>query len=388
LVQGLTFGAIALLACGGYGHYAQRARAASTQVQERAMRPLVRTLAVAPSTSATAIELPGTTEAFDIAAIYPRASGYIAKRIVDIGSRVKKGDLLAVIESPELDRQIGQAQAQLIQSQAALKQSEVNLRLAHITAERYAALAAKNYATQQEADNYRLAEEARDADVKSAQATVAAHAADLQRLRQLAGYERVEAPFDGVIIDRNVNVGDLSNADSGNLIASGKSLFTEALDDTLRIHFDVPQSDAIGISDGLQALISVPEIPGRSFVGRITRSADALDATTRTMRVEVDLDNHDHMLKSGLYVTVRIEIPRSTPAISIPSEALIFDHDGTQVATVVDGRIVLKRVQVVVDHGATVDLAGGLQAGEQLVLNPFADIADGREVDTDSAKAG
>jgi len=384
LALGLAVSAAALLAFGGYGHYAKSARAEAAQTEASAQRPMVRTTKVMSTNTDTAIELPGAIEAFDIAAIYPRASGYIAQRMVDIGSRVKKGDVLAVIESPELDRQQAQAQAQLAQSQAALTQAQVNLHLAKITTDRYAALAAKNYATQQEADNYRLAQEARDADVKSAQATVEAHTADLQRLRQLARYERVEAPFDGVITDRNVNIGDLSNADSGNLIASGKSLFTEAYDDKLRVHFDVPQSAAIGIADGLTASITVPEIPGRIFIGKIARSADSLRPGTRSMRVEVDLDNHDHVLKSGLYVTVRIDVPRSSPIVSIPSEALVFGSHGTQVATVVDGKIVILPVKVGLEHGATVDLTEGLTGGEQLVLNPFADIVDGQLVNTDA----
>ena len=383
LALGLAVSAAALLAFGGYGHYAKSARAEAALTEATAQRPMVRTTKVMSTNTDTAIELPGAIEAFDIAAIYPRASGYIAQRMVDIGSRVKKGDVLAVIESPELDRQQAQAQAQLAQAQAALMQAQVNLHLAKITTDRYAALAAKNYATQQEADNYRLAQEARDADVKSAQATVEAHAADLQRLRQLARYERVEAPFDGVITDRNVNIGDLSNADSGNLIASGKSLFTEAYDDKLRVHFDVPQSAAIGIADGLTASITVPEIPGRIFTGKIARSADSLSADTRSMRVEVDLDNRDHVLKSGLYVTVRIDVPRSSPIVSIPSEALVFGSHGTQVATVVDGKIVILPVKVGQEHGATVDLTEGLTGGEQLVLNPFADMVDGQLVNTD-----
>ena len=367
LALGLTVSAAVLLAFGGYGHYAKSARAEAALTEATAQRPMVRTTKVMSTNTDTAIELPGAIEAFDIAAIYPRASGYIAQRMVDIGSRVKKGDVLAIIESPELDRQ----------------QAQVILHLAKITTDRYAALAAKNYATQQEADNYRLAQEARDADVKSAQATVEAHAADLQRLRQLARYERVEAPFDGVITDRNVNIGDLSNADSGNLIASGKSLFTEAYDDKLRVHFDVPQSAAIGIADGLTASITVPEIPGRIFTGKIARSADSLSADTRSMRVEVDLDNRDHVLKSGLYVTVRIDVPRSSPIVSIPSEALVFGSHGTQVATVVDGKIVILPVKVGQEHGATVDLTEGLTGGEQLVLNPFADMVDGQLVNTD-----
>ncbi len=377
---GLSLTLVALLAYGAYGHYARSDRAVATLVAAAAQLPVVRTARVVPAAAQMTIDLPGSTEAFDMASIYPRAYGYVTRRLADIGTRVKQGDLLAVIQSPELDRQLKQAQAKLAETAAALNQAQVNQRLAKLTADRYAALAGKHYATQQEADNYRLAVEARAADVRSAEATVDAQKAEIQRLQEMTKYERVEAPFDGVIVSRHVDVGDLSNADSGNLIASGNYLFREADDNELRILVDVPQSAAIGIVNGLTASISVPEIPGRTFTGRIARIAGALSEQTRTLRVEVDISNRDHVLKPGLYINVHIQVPRTTPAITVPSQALIFSGNGMQVATVVDGTIALRIVRIAEDQGTTVTVDDGLRGDEHVVLNPFVDIADGQKV--------
>ncbi|HLN22893.1 MAG TPA: efflux RND transporter periplasmic adaptor subunit, partial [Patescibacteria group bacterium] len=243
------------------------------------------------------------------------------------------------------------------------------------------------YATQQEADNYRLALESRQADIRIAQANIDARNADIQRLQELTKYERVEAPFDGVITSRSVDIGDLSNADSANLIASGKCLFKEVYDDTLRVRFDVPQSVAIGIADGLTAKVTVPEMPGRVFTGKIARNADALASGTRTLWAEVDIDNRDHVLKSGLYVNVHIDVPRVAAVVSVPSEALIFGDRGMQVAIVIDGKVKLRRVRIDQDDGATVDVVEGLDGGEAVVLSPYADIADGQAVTTAAAAA-
>ena len=378
LMTGLA--AVCLLGYGTVNHLLRQNRAEVVRETARTLTPVVHTMTVEPAQPSIRIDLPGSTEPLNAASIFPRVSGYVAQRLVDIGSRVKKGDLLAVVQSPDLDRQLAHARAELAKAHAAFAQSQVNLRLAKITADRYAALAEKHYATQQDADNYRLALEARNSEVESARAALNAQQAEYDGLLQMVKFERLEAPFSGVITARNVDVGDLSNADSGSLIASGNSFFKEAQDDVLRVLVNVPQSAATGVVDGLTATVEVPEMPGHHFIGKITRNAESLAVGTRTLRIEVDMDNADHALRPGLYVNVHLDIPRNTPAVEVPSEALIFNRQGLQVATVMDGRIVLHQVKISEDRGSTVDVIDGLRGGETIVLNPFANMADGQKV--------
>lgn len=372
--------ATCLMAYGTAHHLLRENRAETVRETAKSLTPVVRTITVDAARPSIRIDLPGSTEPLYAASIFPRVSGYVAERLVDIGSRVKKGDLLAVVQSPDLDRQLAHARAELAKAEAAFSQSQVNQRLAKITADRYAALAEKHYATQQDADNYRLALEARNADVQSAKAALEAQKAEYDGLAKMVKFERLEAPFSGVITARNVDIGDLSNADSGNLIASGNSFFKEAQDDVLRVLVNVPQSAAIGIVDGLTATMEVPEMPGRNFTGKIARNAESLAVGSRTLRVEVDIDNADHALKPGLYVNVHLDIPRRAPAVEVPSEALIFNDKGLQVATVSGGRITLHQVKIAEDRGSVVDVVDGLRGGETIVLNPFANMTDGQKV--------
>ena len=382
---------VALLAWGAWGHWRTHAAAAETQQQQRDFTPDVRT---AKATKvATPIELtePGQTEAFDTANLYARATGYVAERRVDIGSRVHKGDLLLRIAAPDLDQQLVQAQAQvgqneaaLLQAQASLKQAQANVKLSNVTKFRETTLAAQGWETRQNADNSTAQDAVNVAAVSGAQAGIAVAAANLraqqatvERLQALIGFELVTAPFDGVVTARNVDTGDLLTADNG----TGTPLFSLARDDVLRVAVYVPQAAAVGVREGLEAKVTVPELPGRTFNAHVSRTAHALDINSRALLTEVDVDNADGLLRPGLYASVSVSIPRDHPAVMVPDESLVFNAGGLQVATVDAGEDVhFRKVSVYRDFGTTVELSDGLRGDETLVLSPPADLQDGGRV--------
>jgi RND family efflux transporter MFP subunit len=392
---------IAGLAWGGWHHHRLSSEAATTQQQERDFVPNVRVARAKPSGQTQRIDLPGATEAFEEATVNARATGYISRRVVDIGSPVKTGDLLAVIASPDLDQQLAQARAQLTQSQAALIQANANERtaranydLAVVTNERTATLNREGWETRQDADNARLAMAARRADLGNAQAgvqvahaNVAAAQAAVDRLVHLTDYEQVVAPFEGVVTQRNVDVGDLVSADTGSTLGSSpNTMFVISRGSKLRVRTDIPQSQADGIVNGLPAEITVPELAERVFKGTVARTSVALAAGSRTLRAEIDVDNSDHQLRPGLYARVSIDVPRRQQTVTIPAEALIFNAGGTQVATVADGTVSLRKVEILRDHGTYLELASGLNGDEHVILNPFAALTDGQKVKADDGE--
>ena len=366
--------------------------ASQTQRDTRDFVPTVRVATAQRQDGPVPFNLPGTVSGFDQATLYARATGYIAERKVDIGSRVKAGDLLVRISAPDLDQQLAQANAQMVQTQASLlqanaqvSQAESSSSLAKVTNSRTSTLANLGWETRQNADNTRLNLAGSQASVGSAQAAVkvaqanlAAQYATVKRLQQLTGYEQVTAPFDGVITSRSVDTGDLVSADSN---GAGNTLFTLVRDNVVRVQISVPQSGAIGIRDGLMAKVRVPELPGRVFAGTVTRSAVALVQVSRTMQAEVDVHNEDGTLRPGLYVQVEIDIPRTAPGIMVPAESLIFNGEGLRVAVVGDGGAVhMSDVSIYRDFGTSVELQSGLQGGEAVVLDPPVTLADGGKV--------
>ena len=382
---------LALLAWGGVRHWQTHRLAVDTAKGQRDYVPSVRTARAQRVDTPVELVQPGQTEAFDVANLYPRATGYIAERLVDIGSRVHKGDLLLRIAAPDLDQQLAQAQAQLgqtqaaiIQAQAALQQAQANTHLATVTKYRETTLAREGWETRQNADNSTANASVNVAGVTNAQAGIAVAIANLhsqqatvQRLQALAAFERVSAPFDGVITVRNVDTGDLLAADS----AGGAPMLSIARDDVLRVAVYVPQSGAIGLHDGLPAEVSVPELPGRSFEGHVSRSAHSLNAASRSMLTEVDIDNRAHVLRPGLYVQVRFAIPREQPGVVVPDEALVFNAAGLQVAVVgEDEHVHFRKVAIYRDFGTSAELRDGLAGDEQLVLSPPADLREGGRV--------
>ena len=361
------------LAIGFWQHYKLNAEVATAE-QNRSFVPSVRTAPVRASGSTMSVQWPGTTEAFEQANIYARASGYISKRNVDIGSLVKAGDLLVEITAQELDHQIAQAEGTLAQMEANLDQAKANRDLAQVTWDRDNPLVQKGWVTSQQGDTDRLNFRALDAAVSVAQANIVAQKAQLQVLRQQKAYQSMVAPFDGVITQRNVDIGTLVQAD----VTSGTFLFTLMHSDTLRIQLYVPQDEAFEVAPGVDAVVLVPEMPAREFPGKVTRIGDALQPGTRTLLTEIDLPNPDHALSPGIFCTVELKIPRKTPSLMVPSEAIVFNRDGLNV--VEDGVAHIRHVNVVRDFGTTVEVNSGVKDGDQVIFNPPVDLTDGHKV--------
>jgi RND family efflux transporter MFP subunit len=375
----LAAGALILLSGGlGYGawrDHAQYETVAAIAQQLRDVVPSVRVSEVKPSGPTVEVSLPATTFAYEAANIFARTNGYILKRNVDIGDHVKAGDVLAELTAPELDHQIAQAQATLAQTQATLQQNEASKKLAQVTNDRVSTLVKQGWATTQLGDTDRLSLEAQDAAVGVAQANINAQESLIKVLEQQKDYQRVTAPFDGVITQRAVDVGSLVQAGS-------TFIFTLMHSHIIRVQVFVPQDQAFGLTPGVKAVVRVPEMPDRTFPGEVTRIADALRQGTRTLLTEIDVPNPDGALSSGIYCTVELQIPRKVPSLMVPANAIIFNNGGLQVAVVEDGVVHLRTITVARDFGTQVEVRDGVKAGDQVVLNPTVDLTDGRHVET------
>ncbi len=371
-----------LVGLGAHSHAQREASADATLAARRDAVPVVRTMVLRAVDTPREIELPGSTQAFDTATLYARATGYIGKRNVDIGSRVHAGDVLAVIAAPDLDQQLAQARAQLVQLQATVVQAQAAARVAYDNAWRTAQTAKNGWTSQQQADVDRDTLTADTAALAVAHANVTAQEAQVNRLVELTGFEKVVAPFDGVITSRQIDVGSLVTANDN----SGTPLFSIAHTDTLRVQIYVPQDDYFGMKVGDEAEVTVPELPGRIFHGRLARNANALQSDTRTVLAEVDVENKDGALAPGVYTIVHLHEPRQYPVISVPSQAIILDEDGPQAAVYDEGVVHLRRLDIAADNGATLEVRGGLHAGERLILNPPIGAADGMRATTAPAR--
>jgi RND family efflux transporter MFP subunit len=367
---------IAGLLLGLWQHYGRYSQAMATAADQRDFVPLVRVQEVRASDDVMLVALPATTLGFETANIYGRASGYITKRLVDIGSRVKTGDLLVEVTAPELDHQIAQAEATVAQVKATLAQTEANRELARVTADRSTMLAPQGAASRQQADNDRLAYRAQQQAAIAQEATIKAQQAQLMVLRQQKIYQQVVAPFDGVVTQRNIDIGSLVQADAG----GGTPLFAMVHSAVIRIQLYVPQDQSFGLMPGAAAVVRVPEIPGRAFPGTVTRIADALQPGTRTLLTEIDVTNDDGTLRPGIYCTVELKVPRRTPSLIVPSAAIIFNQAGLQVAVVEDGTAHFRKIEVVRDMGTEVEASDGVAAGEKVILNPKVGLTDGSRV--------
>ncbi len=377
--QGVMLGASILLllaaglAVGGWRHYQARRDVAMTAQQSRTFVPEVRVAAVRASDSKINVTLPATTTAFEAANIFARASGYIEKRYADIGDRVKAGTLLVDITAPELDHQIAQAKATLAQNQANLQQIQASRDLAQVTNARDSKLVKQGWLTLQQGDNDRLTLQAQQAAVAVAQSTIAAQEAQIRVLGQEKAYQRVAAPFDGVITQRAI--------DNGSLVTSGTTfMFTLMHPDVIRTQVFVPQDEAYGVGPGVDAVIRVPEIPGRTFPGKVTRIATALQPGSRTLLTEIDVPNPDWALSPGIYCTVELFIPRKTPSMIVPADAVVFDQNGLHVAVVENGTARLQKITIARDFGKEVEVHDGVKPGDQVILNPMVDLVDGSKV--------
>jgi RND family efflux transporter MFP subunit len=376
---GALFGASALLllvgalAIGAWRHYQAELGVAAIAKQSRSAVPEVRVGAVRPSESKMTVTLPGTTTAFEAANIYARTSGYVEERHVDIGDQVKAGELLAEIVAPELDHQITQAEATLSQDQAALRQTESSRDLAQVTNTRDSKLVQQGWLTLQQGDNDRLTLQAQQAAAGAAQSNIAAQEAQIRILQQEKSYQRVIAPFDGVITQRNI--------DNGSLVTSGSTfMFTLMHSNVIRIQLFVPQDEAFGLSPGVDAVVRVPEFPGRTFPGKVTRTANALQPSSRTLLTEIDVLNPDGALNPGIYCIIDLYIPRKTPSMIIPADAIVFDQNGLHVAIVENGTARLQKITIARDFGKEVEVHEGVRPGDQVILNPMVDLVDGTKV--------
>lgn len=353
--------------------------------------PHVRSIKLAKRTEPIRLEFPGQTLAIEQARLFPRVTGFVAERRVDIGARVKKGELLARIVAPDLDQQFVQAEAQLTlakaqlaQSLAQLEQTRANLGLAKTTQARSAALVKQNFESRQNFDNatanaqfHAASFAAAEAAVEVARANIAAQQATVDRLRELTGFESILAPYDGVVSARNIAEGDLVAADA----IHGAPLFVVERDDLLRVRLAAPQSVAIQLVDGVNAEVLIPEIRGKRFKGRVSRNSSSLDVATRTLLVEIDIENGDRLLKPGLFARIFLELPRAHPGITVPAQSIFFGADGAQVAEIDrDGAIRIRTVTIARDFGASVEIGDGLTGDETIAIDPPVNIYDGKKV--------
>jgi len=323
------------------------------------------------------LTLPVSIQALEATAVYARANGYVRRWLVDIGDRVKEGQALAEIDTPDLDQQLQQARATLEQMKASVEQAAANEKYAATTALRYESLAAQHFVSQQDVDQTRAQAAVGKATVHSAKSAVAAQAANVHQLEQLKTFARLTAPFAGTITERNIDRGTLVTPGS----ASGKPLYMIAISNPLRVVVKVPQTFAAGIRVGAPVTMHVRQYPGREFAGRITRSAGALDAATRTLNVEAQVGNDTGELFPGGYAEVTFPASLAHGVTVIPVSAAIIDAQGARVATV-DGhsKVHLLPVQIGRDQGQDLEIVHGLTGQESLIVVPAGNIAEGSPV--------
>jgi RND family efflux transporter MFP subunit len=364
------------LAFGGWRHYAQHRQSIANAEQQADFVPSVRVEEVVQHLGKLQVTLPATTLAFEEANVYARASGYVETRFVDIGDHVKAGQILATIWAPEVEHQIAQYQNSLQQAAAMVRQNEANRALAQVTTKRSAVLAREGWDTLEQGDTDRYNFQAQRHATQAAAYNAAAVEAQLKVTSQQKIYQQVVAPFDGVVTQRNIDVGSLITADA----TSGTAMFAMVHSDVMRIWVYVPQDSAFGVGPGVAATVRVPAMPNLTFHGSVTRIADALQPGTRTLLTEIDIPNPDGALTPGIYCTVELEIPRRAPALIVPASAIIFNQNGMQVAVVDNGVAHLHKIAIATDFGTEVEVSEGVKDGDKVILQPPVNIADGDKV--------
>ena len=316
--------------------------------------------------------LPGNLQAFEESPIFARTNGYLLRWYKDMGSKIQKGELLAAIDTPEVDQELSQARASREQIKAALG-------LAKISADRWANLRKTDSVSQQEADQ-------QASGYQQALANLAAGDANVRRLEELESFKNVYAPFSGVLTRRNVDPGALINSGGQ---SAGKELFDIARVDPLRVYVSVPQAYAPNMKVGMKATVTLQEFPGQKFLGTIARTADAIDPATRTLNTEVDVPNKDGKLLPGSFGQVHFATGTSIPRITIPVNAMLFRAEGPRVAVVdKDGKVHLRPISIGRDFGATLEILGGLDVSDQIVINPSDSLEDGQKVRVAKPSAG
>ena len=341
-----------------------KARATLRAETNRLAVPTV--IVVQPRRSAPGQEivLPANVQAFKDAPIYARTNGYLRRWYADIGTHVKAGQLLAEIDTPEVVQQLRQARADL-------STAEANLRLSEITATRYQGLLKTDSVSQQDSDNA-------TSDFAAKKATVQAFQANVGRLEELQSFQRIYAPFNGIITARNTDIGQL--IDSGSSGGPKAELFHIAAPDTLRVYVNVPQIYSKAMKAGLKADLVLAEFPGRRFAGELVRTADAIDTSTRTLLVEIDVSNPTGELLTGAYAEVHMKLPASVTTFTVPVNSLLFRSEGLRLASVIDDRVQLIPITIGRDFGSEVEVVTGLNGDEKLIVNPADSIVSGQPV--------
>jgi RND family efflux transporter MFP subunit len=373
----------------GYVPLQRRAATVRAEAEEREKAlPRVPVMRVVHGTSESSLKLPGTVQALTEAPILARADGYLKQRLVDIGDRVKAGQVIAEIDAPEIDQQIRQAEATVEQALAALEQAEANLEqgkanrdLAQINSDRWNTLVARGIAPQQEGDQRQAQLTVQKANVlalekaiSAQRSNVAAARANVARLKEIQGYRTVKAPFDGVITLRNLDAGALVN--TGNTL-----LYRIAQTGTLRTYVNVPQASSNSIRVGQLAVLTVSNFPGRTFRGSVARMANALDPANRTMLVEIAVPNSDGKLLPGTYAEVSLSLSQSDSPLVLPASAIMFRTDGAQVAVVQDGALHLQKVTIGRDYGDRVEILQGLNEGATILSAPTDSAREGAKIE-------
>jgi RND family efflux transporter MFP subunit len=343
-----------------------RVKAGATLRAETAQAalPAVSVVSLKQTAPTDEIILPGNVQPFITSPIYARTNGYLKKWYFDIGAHVKQGQLLAIIETPEVDQQLQQARSNLLTAQA-------NLELASITKTRYQGLLKSNAVSQQDVDNAVGTYNANAAIVEADKAAVLQYSA-------LVSFEKVYAPFDGVITARNTDIGDLINSGSSSSVKT--DLFHIAQPGKLRVYVNVPEEYSQGIKSGMTADLSLAEFPGRKFRGQLVRTADAINMTTRTLLIEIDVENPSGTLLTGSYAEVHLAVPAQTSTFLIPVNTLLFRTEGLRVGVVKGGKVVLTAVTPGHDFGNDIEIVSGLNADDKVIVNPPDSIVSGQQV--------
>jgi RND family efflux transporter MFP subunit len=376
----LLFGLAAIVLVLGiviYSGIHERAQAESSLgvSTERAAVPIVNVVEPSSAGLSQEIVLPGNTQAFNDTPIYARTNGYLRHWYVDIGTHVKQGQLLADIDTPEVDQQLDQARADL-------KNAQANEQLAEITAARWQNLLKTNSVSKQETDQA-------VSDLSARQASVDSMAANVHRLEQLQSFEKVYAPFAGVITARNTDIGALINAGAGGV---PQELFHMAAVDKLRVYVAVPEVDSLSAQTGAKATLTLDEFPGETFEGTIVRDSDSIDSASRTLNVEVDVNNAQGRIKTGAYAFVHLKGTQSAHAsaqsLTIPAGTLLFRSEGLRVGVVRNGHAELTPIKIGRDFGATVEVVAGLQPTDQVIVNPSDSLTSGSPVQVSTPTPG
>jgi len=353
-------------------------RRASTEM------PKVHVARASRSTAKSDLALPGTVQPLQETNLYARANGYVRKWYVDIGDHVKVGQLLVDLDIPDIDAQLQQAEAAANQARAGIAQAKSQLQLARTNNQRYTTLAPSGVVSKQEVEQFQSSFEVQGANVDAAQAALGNAEANVRRFQDLKSFGKIVAPFDGVVTMRTAEVGQLVTSGTG----LGQALFKIAEVDIVRVFVNVPQLYAAGIKVGMPAPTTMRETPGRTFVGKVARTANELDMATRSLLTEVDIPNPDRALVSGMYAQVTFDVKRQDQPLFVPATAVMFDARGTRAAVVSNGVVAWKNVVIDGDFGDRLAISTGLAAGDMVAVTPSERLVEGMHIESEEVKPG